>query len=350
MPYSFAINALPTDLDKSIQQRLDNLTKPPGSLGQLERTAAQLARIKSSTQPQLGNLHHWVFAADHGVCGQDISPYPSSVTRQMVQNFLAGGAAINQFCRQHSVPLKVVDAGLNDEPLESHPDLIQARVSNGSADFTQQPAMSQAQFEQAITTGADLARQSLTNGADVLSFGEMGIGNTTAAAALMAACCNRDAADCVGAGTGASKQMQQHKVEVIEAALRLHRPKLNDGAAIMQHLGGLELAMMAGAMAATAEAGHAFIVDGFLATASLATVWKDQPAIVDFALFSHCSDESGHRELLKALGAKPLLQLDLRLGEGTGAVLAWPLIQSAVAMLSGMASFDSAGVSRSDTE
>lgn len=350
MPYSFAINALPTDLDEAIQQRLDNLTKPPGSLGQLESIATQIARIQHTTTPQLGALHHWVFAADHGVCAQGVSPYPSSVTRQMVQNFLAGGAAINQFCRQHAVPLKVVDAGLNGEPLDDHADLIQARVSNGSANFTQQPAMSPAQFKQAISTGAELARQSLKAGADVLSFGEMGIGNTTAAAALMAACFNFDAADCVGAGTGASKPMQQHKADVIEAALRLHRSQLQDGAAIMQHLGGLELAMMAGAMAATAEAGHAFIVDGFLATASLATVWKDQPAIVDYALFSHCSNESGHRKLLKALGAKPLLQLDLRLGEGTGAVLAWPLLQSAVAMLSGMASFDSAGVSRSDVQ
>lgn len=350
MPYPFDIKPLPTALDQSIQQRLNNLTKPPGSLGRLENIAAHIARIKHTTKPQLGALHHWVFAADHGVCAQGVSPYPSSVTRQMVQNFLAGGAAINQFCRQHAVPLKVVDAGLDGAPLADHPNLIQARVANGSADFTQQPAMTPMQFEQAMTSGAKLARQSLAQGADVLSFGEMGIGNTTAAAALMAACLDRNPEDCVGAGTGASTQMQQHKAQVISAALAKHSSQLTDGAAIMQHLGGLELAMMAGAMAATAEAGHAFIVDGFLATASLATVCQDQPAILDFALFSHCSDEKGHREWLTALSAKPLLQLDLRLGEGTGAVLAWPLIQSAVAMLSGMASFDSAGVSRSDSK
>lgn len=347
MPYSFAIKPLPVDLDNAIQQRLDNLTKPPGSLGQLERIAAQLARLKRSLKPQLGALHHWVFAADHGVCAQGVSPYPSSVTRQMVQNFLAGGAAINQFCRQHQVPLKVVDAGLNGAPLAEHPDLIQARIANGSADFTAQAAMTETQFEQATTTGAQLARRSLHNNADMLSFGEMGIGNTTAAAALMAACLDRPVSDCVGAGTGASTQMQHHKADVVTTALEKHRPQLSDGAAIMQHLGGLELAMMAGAMAATAEAGHGFIVDGFLATASLATVWKDQPAILDYAVFSHCSDESGHRLLLNTLGAQPLLQLDLRLGEGTGAVLAWPLLQSAVIMLSAMASFDSAGVSRS---
>ncbi|PTY35665.1 nicotinate-nucleotide--dimethylbenzimidazole phosphoribosyltransferase [Saccharospirillum sp. MSK14-1] len=350
MPYSFAIKALPTDLDMSIQQRLDNLTKPPGSLGQLETLAAQIARIQHTLHPRLSTLQHWVFAADHGVCAQGVSPYPRSVTRQMVQNFLAGGAAINQFCNQHQVPLKIVDAGLAGEPLADHPNLVQARVANGSADFTTQPAMTPTQFEQAITTGADCARQSLASGADVLSFGEMGIGNTTAAAALMAASLHRHPADCVGAGTGASTQMQHHKIQVITSALAKHPSQLTDGAAIMQHLGGLELAMMASAMAATAEAGHAFIVDGFLATASLATLWKDQPAILDYALFSHCSDESGHRALLDALNAKPLLQLDLRLGEGTGAVLAWPLIQSALAMLNNMASFDSAGVSRSDAQ
>lgn len=350
MPYSFAIKPLSNELDATIQQRLDSLTKPPGSLGRLESIAAQIARIQHSLTPKLDTLHHWVFAADHGVCAQAVSPYPSAVTAQMVQNFLAGGAAINQFCRQHGVPFKVVDAGLGGAPLSDHVALVQARIANGSADFSQQAAMTQTQFEQAVATGARLARQSLANGADALSFGEMGIGNTTAGAALMATCLNLPAVKCVGAGTGASTQMQQRKAEVISAAIALHHAQLSDGAAIMRHLGGLELAMMAGAMAATAEAGHAFIVDGFLATTSLATLWKDQPAILDYALFSHCSDESGHRTLLAALGAQPLLHLDLRLGEGTGAVLAWPLIQSAVAMLTGMASFDSAGVSRSDAE
>lgn len=350
MPFNFDIHPLATDLDAAIALHLNNLTKPPGSLGRLEMLATQVARIQHSLTPQLGQLHHWVFAADHGICAQNVSPYPSAVTRQMVLNFLSGGAAINQFCRPHNVPLKVVDAGIDGDALPEHPDLIQARIANGSADFSQQAAMTQAQFEQAIHTGAELVKQVIRAGADCLSFGEMGIGNTTAGAALMAACLDLPAADCVGAGTGASSQMQAHKAEVIDAALALHRPQLTDGAAIMQHLGGLELAMMAGAMAATAEAGKPFIVDGFLATAALATVWRDQPAVVDYALFSHCSDESGHRRLLNALHAEPLLQLDLRLGEGTGAVLAWPLIQSALAFFTGMASFASAGVNKENAQ
>lgn len=347
MPFNFAIRPLSSDLDAAIAQHLNNLTKPHGSLGRLEKVAAQVARIQHSLSPQLTSLHHWVFAADHGVCAQQISPYPSAVTRQMVLNFLSGGAAINQFCNQHNVPLKVVDAGIDGDALPTHPDLINARIANGSADFSQQAAMTEAEFDRAIKTGAELAQQSFETGADILSFGEMGIGNTTAGAALMAACLDLPARDCVGAGTGASTEMQTHKADVIDTAIALHRNQLTDGAAILRHLGGLELAMMAGAMAATAEAGKPFIVDGFLATAALTTLWHDQPTVLDYALFSHCSDESGHRRLLEALNVQPLLQLDLRLGEGTGAVLAWPLIQSALAFFTGMASFDSAGVSRS---
>ncbi|WP_108126716.1 nicotinate-nucleotide--dimethylbenzimidazole phosphoribosyltransferase [Saccharospirillum mangrovi] len=346
MPFDFDIRPLASDLNAAIEQHLNNLTKPPGSLGRLESLAAQIARLQHSLMPQLKHLHHWVFAADHGVCTQQISPYPSAVTRQMVLNFLAGGAAINQFCQQHGVPLKVVDAGIDGDALPDHPDLINARIANGSADFSQQPALTISEFDAAIKTGAELAQQSFDRGADVLSFGEMGIGNTTAGAALMAACLQLPAADCVGAGTGASTQMQAHKAEVIDAAIALHRHQLKDGAAILRHLGGLELAMMAGSMAATAAAGKPFIVDGFLATAALTTLWRDHPAILDYALFSHCSDESGHRRLLDALNVQPLLQLNLRLGEGTGAVLAWPLIQSALAFFTGMASFDSAGVSK----
>lgn len=340
----FTITAVDDSIDAVIQNTLDNKTKPPGSLGQLEAVAAQIARIQHSLSPQLSRLNHCVFAADHGVCEEGVSPYPSDVTRQMVLNFMAGGAAINVFCRQQDVRLTVVDAGLKGEPLPAHPKLIDARLGEGSANFMRQPAMSREHYQLAVDKAADIIEMQLAEGADILSFGEMGIGNTTAGAALMAACLKLDPADCVGAGTGANATLVEHKTQVVRQALALHQAGLTSGRAIMQHLGGFELAMIAGAMAATAELGKPFIVDGFLATAALLTVWCDHPEILDYALFSHVSGEQGHQRMLTALGVTPLLQLDLRLGEGTGAVLAWPLIRAAVAMLDEMASFDSAGV------
>ena len=345
MPYHYDIKSVSPSLDAGIQEKLDQKTKPLGSLGQLEHLAAQIARVQRSLTPSLDTLSHLVFAADHGVCAQGVSLYPSEVTRQMVLNFMAGGAAINVFCRQHGVDLTVIDAGIRGEPLPPHPAFIDARVREGSGDISQEPAMSREKLDRALNQGGELARLQLAGGTPILSFGEMGIGNTTAGAALMAACLDLPAELCVGDGTGADTNLLVHKSRVVEQALQLHRHELVDGAAIMQHLGGLELAMMAGAMAATAEVGQLFIVDGFLATAALLTLWRDQPEVLDYAVFSHLSNEHGHQLMLERLGVSPLLQLDLRLGEGTGAVLAWPLVQSAVAFFNEMASFDSAGVS-----
>ena len=341
----FTIQAVDASLDAVIQLTLDNKTKPRDSLGQLEAVAAQIARIQQTLSPELSRLNHCVFAADHGVCAEGISRYPSDVTRQMVLNFAAGGAAINVFCRQQDVRLTVVDAGLNGESLPAHPNLIEARLGNGTANLMRHPAMTPDQYRQAVNKAVEIVELQLAEGADILSFGEMGIGNTTAGAALMAACLHLDAAECVGAGSGSNRELIDRKIEVVRQALALHRPLLSSGETIMQHLGGFELAMMAGAMAATAELGKPFIVDGFLATAALLTVWYDHPEILDYALFSHVSAEQGHQRMLTALQVRPLLHLDLCLGEGTGAVLAWPLVQAAVAMLDEMASFESAGVS-----
>lgn len=345
MPYRFNIKPISDSLDADIQQTLDNKTKPPGSLGQLERLAFQVARLQQSLTPELNSLSHLVFAAEHGVCAQGVSAYPAEVTRQMVLNFMQGGAAINVFCRQHGIPLTVIDAGLSGDRLPQHPLVTDARVRDGSRDFSQTAAMTSDELDMALERGGEIARMTLAEGASALSFGEMGIGNSTVSAALMAACLNLPADACVGRGTGADLALIQHKIAVVEQSLTLHRAELNDGRSIMQHLGGLELAMMVGAMAATAELEKPFIVDGFIASAALLTLWKDQPDILDYALFSHESNEQGHRNMLRQLGVQPLLHLDLRLGEGTGAVLAWPLIQSALAFFNEMASFDSAGVS-----
>lgn len=345
MRYSFTIAPASRHMDAIIQQHIDGKTKPQGALGQLERVAAQLARIQASLNIQLGPLHHLVFAADHGVCAQGVSPYPSEVTRQMVTNFCNGGAAINVFCRQQDINMTVVDAGIRGDSLPPHPNLLDHRIAEGTADFTAEPAMTPEQCLSAVEFGAELARMKLAEGSSVLSFGEMGIGNTTAGAALMAACLKIPPHDCVGRGTGANDAMLVHKAEVVEQALVRHRDQLTSGAAIMQHLGGLELAMMAGAMAATAEVGKVILVDGFLASTALLTLWRDHPAILDYCVFSHLSVEKAHHSLLLALDVEPLLQLDLRLGEGSGAVLAWPLVQAAAAFFNDMASFADAGVS-----
>jgi len=340
----FTINAVDSSLDADIKHKLDNQTKPPGSLGQLETIAAQVARIQHSLNPHLSRLNHCVFAADHGVCAEGVSPYSTEGTRQRVLNFMAGGAAINVFCRQQDVRLTVVDAGLNGEALPAHPSLIEARIGNGTANLMRHPSMSQEQYQKAVNKAANIVEMQLAEGADILSFGEMSLGNSTAGAALMAACLNLDPAECLGPGSGADTDLINHKIGVVRQALALHLPELVTGQAIMQHLGGFELAMMAGAMAATAELGKPFIVDGFLATAALLTVWRDHPAILDYALFSHVSDKQGHQRMLDELRVQPLLQLDLRLGEGSGAVLAWPLIRAAVAMLDEMDSVDSTGI------
>lgn len=345
MSYRFNLSAVSRELDVAIAHKLDNKTKPRGSLGQLERLAAQIARLQGSLTPDLPTLSHLVFAADHGVCAQGVSAYPSEVTRQMVLNFMNGGAAINVFCRQHGIALTVVDAGLAGESLPPHPSVTDARIANGSADFSRTAAMTGEELDRALETGAELARLHLAEGASALSFGEMGIGNSTASAALMAACLKLSAHACVGRGTGADQAILARKVAVVAKALDRHGPNLTDGRSIMRHLGGLELAMMAGAMAATAELGRPFIVDGFIAGAALLTLWRDQPEILDYAIFSHQSNEQGHAAMLEHLAAKPLLHLDLRLGEGTGAILAWPLVQSALAFFNDMASFEDAGVS-----
>ncbi|WP_428242534.1 nicotinate-nucleotide--dimethylbenzimidazole phosphoribosyltransferase [Gynuella sp.] len=345
--YQFKIPAVSGQLDDQIQAKIDQKTKPPGSLGQIEALAFQIARVQKTVDPQAGTLHHYVFAADHGVTAQNISPFPAEVTQQMVMNFLQGGAAINVFAAQHQVPITIVDAGVAAEPFAAHPLLVDRKVAKGTTDFSGEPAMTEGQWQQATESGADLIRELCGQPENLFfSFGEMGIGNTTAGAALMAAVMNLAPELCVGRGTGASQKIIDNKVRAIQLALKKHGAQLQTGAAIMQHLGGFELAMMAGAMAAVAAAGRLFIVDGFLATAALLCVSKDQPEVLDYAIFGHCSNEQGHKAMLEALGVSPLLQLNLRLGEGTGAVLAWPLIQSSIVFINNMASFESAGVSQ----
>lgn len=328
-------------LAEQLTRAINNKTKPIGSLGALERLALQLGLIQQSVDVQINRPTIIVFAADHGIVDEGVSAYPQSVTWQMVENFLAGGAAINVFARQHGCALYVVDAGVNHD-FGVREALLDRKVAPGTANFADEPAMTAAQCAMAISHGSALVDNL---GGNVIGFGEMGIGNTTAAAALMHKCTGIDVADCVGAGTGLAPDGIAHKRAVIEAAVARHA----DVCApldILATFGGFEIAMMVGAMLSAAERRMAILVDGFIVTSALLVAARLQPAILDYCVFSHCSNERGHQRMLDHLGARPLLNLDLRLGEGTGCALALPLLTSAANFLREMATFDSAQVSQ----
>lgn len=319
---------------------INHKTKPLGSLGRLEQLAHQVGLIQQSLQPELRQPAIMVFAGDHGVVAENISAFPQDVTWQMVENFLAQGAAINVFARQNQIQLHIVDAGVNHD-FGQRSGLLDRKIAPGTRNFARQAAMSTEQCQAALQHGRQLVANLLGN---VLGFGEMGIGNTTAAAALMHQLTGLAVADCVGAGTGLSAEGVLHKQQVIEAAVALHAG-VTEPLQVLATFGGFEIAMMVGAMLAAAERRMVLLIDGFIVTSALLVAARLQPAIVDYCVFAHCSDESGHSKMLEALEARPLLQLDLRLGEGTGAALVYPLLQAAVNFLNQMATFASAQVS-----
>jgi nicotinate-nucleotide--dimethylbenzimidazole phosphoribosyltransferase len=281
-----------------------------------------------------------VFAGDHGVVAEGVSAYPQDVTWQMVENFLAGGAAINVFAALNGCALQVIDAGVAHE-FGARAGLVDRKIASGTRNFAVEPAMTRAQCEQALAHGAALAEALPGN---VVGFGEMGIGNTTAAAALMHKLTGIPVAECVGAGTGLTPDGVLHKQRVIEAAA-LHHAGVAAPLDVLATFGGFEIAMMAGAMMQAAAQRKILLIDGFIVTSALLVAARLQPAILDYCVFSHCSDESGHQRMLAALGARPLLNLGLRLGEGTGSALALPLLHAAVNFLDRMATFASAQVS-----
>lgn len=328
-----------------LQAKIDDKTKPLGSLGKLETLALKIGLIQQNPEPKLHRPVILVFAGDHGIVGEGVSPYPQEVTYQMVLNFLAGGAAINVFARQNNIVLRVVDAGVNGEFLEQT-GLIAAKIGKGTASFLHGPAMSDAQCHTAISRGRNLAVAEIQAGTNVLGFGEMGIGNTTSAAALMSALCGLPAIDCVGRGAGIDDAGVKRKQSVIEASLAFHQQHATTPLKALTCFGGFEIAMMTGAMLGAAENGAVLLIDGFIATVSLLAAARLQPAILEYAVFSHRSGEAGHNRLLQELNAYPLLDLGMRLGEGTGAALVYPIVQAAVNFLNEMASFSSAGVSR----
>lgn len=323
-----------------LEARINDKTKPLGSLGTLERLARQIGLIQGSDHPVLRQSAIVVCAGDHGVTAEGISAYPQSVTWQMVENFLAGGAAINVFARQNECALYIVDTGVNHD-FGVRDGLLDRKIAPGTANFCQSPAMTAQQCASALQAGMQFAEALQT---DVLGFGEMGIGNTTAAAALMAAFTAVPVQECVGAGTGLDARGIARKADAVTRALHLH-DRASAPLERLAALGGFEIAFMTGAMLAAARRRKVLLIDGFIVSSALLVAAALQPAVLEYCVFSHCSDEAGHRRMLQYLGATPLMQLDLRLGEGTGAALALPLLRAAVNFLERMATFSSASVS-----
>jgi nicotinate-nucleotide--dimethylbenzimidazole phosphoribosyltransferase len=330
-------------LERELVARIDAKTKPRGALGRLETLALQLGLIRHTLRPAINAPRLFVFAADHGVSAEGVSAYPQQVTAQMVMNYLTGGAAVNVFARTNGFALAVIDAGVNHE-FAPHPDLIDRKIARGTRNLATVPAMTIAQAEAAIAAGAALAREAAAGGSSLIAFGEMGIGNTTAASALMARFTGLPLAQCVGRGTGIDDAGLARKSAVIERALALHANARTPIEALAA-LGGFEIAMMMGAMLAAAEARMVILIDGFIVGAALLAAQALYPRVLDYCVFAHASDENGHAALLAHFGAVPLLSLGLRLGEGSGAALALPLVRAAAGFLCDMASFSDAGVS-----
>ncbi len=331
------------NLKLQLQTKIDQKTKPLGALGRLENLALQIGLILNTLTPKISQPTLLIFAADHGISQSGVSAYPASVTAQMVLNFLNGGAAINVFARQHNLNLKIIDAGVNAD-FPAHENLINAKVAYGTQNFLYSPAMSLSECETAMNTGAMLVQTQFEAGCNCIGFGEMGIGNTASAAALMHLFTRIPLDECVGRGTGLNDEQLAHKRGLLQQALATH--SVTKPLDILATFGGFVIAMMVGAYLKAAELKMLILVDGFVTCAALLVAQQIEPAVLKNCIFSPVGSENGHRALLKHFNAQPLLDLALRLGEGSGIALAYPLIQSAILFLNEMATFEEAGVDK----
>jgi nicotinate-nucleotide--dimethylbenzimidazole phosphoribosyltransferase len=338
------IAAPPGAYDAQARTHLDALTKPLGSLGRLEDLAAQWFSILRGNIPDPVSKSVYVFAADHGVTAEAVSAYPSEVTRQMVLNFLSGGAAINVLARLNQVDVNVVDVGV-DGDLAGHAGLAQYKVRRGSRNMLQEPAMSEDELAAAISVGLRLAEAAFAKGNHLIAVGEMGIGNTTAASAMTAALTGMPASLVTGRGTGLDSAAYDHKCRIVDAVLRRHFAHPTAPREILRCAGGLEIAAMTGMMLGAARRQIAIVMDGFISTAAAAIACGMAPAVRGYLFAGHQSQEPGHRVLLAHLNIEPILDLQMRLGEGSGAVLAMPVLEAAMALYQQMATFASAGIS-----
>lgn len=349
---SFHITLPDTQIKEQIQQKIDHLNKPKGSLGMLETLALQIALIQQTDKPVLRHPCHLIFGADHGIEREGVSVSPRDITWQQMINFTRGGGAVNMFCRQHGFELFIIDMGV-DYDLSHVPGIINRKVAYGTANFKWQPSMTPQQAHDCIQAGDDFTTLCHDKGCNIISIGEMGIANTSAAAAWMHLLTHLPLEQCVGAGAGLNKEGICHKTEVIKDAVNRFQqqkdnllPGIPYELQVMYWFGGFEMVAAVGAMLRAAELQMVILVDGFIMTACMLMAHALYPQTTAYAIFAHQGDEAGHRLMLEALHATPLLQLGLRLGEGTGALCAFPLVDSAIRMINEMDNFDHAGITK----
>ncbi len=339
------IKPIDMSMEQKIQHHLDSLTKPQGSLGMLEEIAKRYCMSKGTVSPKLEKKMIFTFAADHGVVEEGVSAYPKEVTPQMVLNMLNGGAAINVLASHANASVKVVDIGV-DYDFDDAPNLIKRKIAKGTRNIRKEPAMDKAQAIRAIEVGIELSEEAAKQGVDILGTGDMGIGNTTPSAALYAALIPEKVENVTGRGTGIDDEVFKRKIEVIKDALEVNKDKLNSPIEALAALGGFEIAGICGLILGGAANKIPVVVDGFISSAGALVAYRINPMIKDYLFFSHKSQEAGHSKFLEWMGVKPILDLGMRLGEGTGTALAMTIIEASVKIYNEMATFDSAGVSK----
>ncbi|WP_433945774.1 nicotinate-nucleotide--dimethylbenzimidazole phosphoribosyltransferase [Paenibacillus sp. SN-8-1] len=337
------IHALDIHAMEAAKSRLDILTKPPGSLGKLEELVARLAGITGKALPSFPDRAVVVMAGDHGVCEEGISAFPAEVTQQMVLNFLNGGAAVNVLSRQAKADVLCVDIGVNGDI--NHPDLLKRKIRYGTANMAAGPAMSREEAEAAILAGAGIVSEAISKGTTLFVTGEMGIGNTTASSAVMSALTGITPLESVGRGTGLNDERLRHKALIVQRAIELNKPDVNDPVDVLAKVGGLELAGLVGVILQAAASRCPVVIDGFISTAAALIAIRIAPEVSEYMIASHVSEEQGHALLLREIGLVPMFDLGMRLGEGTGGVLALHLIDAACRIPAEMATFESAGIS-----
>lgn len=338
----FHIESPCTSIKEALIDKINNLTKPKGSLGTLEDIALQVGLIQQTLSPELHHPVNVIFASDHGIADEGVSKTPKAVTPQVVHNFLSGGAGVCFLARQHGVELKIVDSGV-DFDFPSIPQIIDRKIRKGTRNFLHEAAMTIEEMEQALQAGADIVTDCYKEGCNVVSFGEMGVGNTAASSMWMTCLTKIPLIDCVGAGSGLDAEGIRHKYNILNQSLKNYK---GDGSAldIIRYFGGYEMVMAVGGMLRAAELKMIILVDGFIMTNCVLAASRLYPEMLHYCVFGHCGDESGHKKLLDFIGAKPLLHLGLRLGEGSGSLCAYPILDSAIRMINEMHSFKQASI------
>lgn len=342
---NFDIQHIDETLRPEIQDKIDNLNKPKGSLGRLESLALQICQIQQTLTPSLSHPCHLLFGGDHGIEREGVSVSPREVTWQQMVNFTRGGGGVNMFCRQHGFDLKIIDAGV-DYDLTPYPTIINRKIARGTRNFLYEPAMTAEEFERALSVGAEMVDKCHQQGCRILSIGEMGIGNTSPSSIWMHLFCHIPLNECIGAGAGLNSDGIRHKYEVLSEALENYQRQDANSQQPLAYFGGFEMVAAIGAMLRAAELRLVILVDGFIMTACALAATTLNANASDYMIFTHCGDESGHKRLLDAMHAEPLLHLGLRLGEGTGALCAFPIVDSAVRMINEMNNFNNAHITK----